>query len=223
MEQFGITLAHAAQSAFVLSVEDGPHSGSMWTWRDEPLVLDQGRTYMGFIQQGYATLICEQGEFTLREGMYWCVPGGFRLEGQGCGVVFGCPDGFRGMFSVGGPIEAQGRLRYIDGCTDSLLVHPCRLGDPCLNMLYLPPGTAQSAHTHPTLRFGIIAQGQGRCVTPSGEIMLSPGLTFCIPPEQEHSFFTPRDSGLWVIAYHPDTDAGPTDEDHPMLNRTFKV
>jgi hypothetical protein len=24
-----------------------------------------------------------------------------------------------------------------------------------------------------------------------------------------------------VLAFHPDSDFGPTDEDHPMLNRTY--
>jgi hypothetical protein len=30
-----------------------------------------------------------------------------------------------------------------------------------------------------------------------------------------------EDSHLDVIAYHPDTDFGPTDDNHPMINRTW--
>ena len=32
--------------------------------------------------------------------------------------------GFKGQNLVGGPIEERGRLAYIDGCSDSLLVYP---------------------------------------------------------------------------------------------------
>jgi len=28
------------------------------------------------------------------------------------------------FFHLGGPVEETGRLRYIDGCTDSLLIRP---------------------------------------------------------------------------------------------------
>ena len=47
-------------------------------------------------------------------------------------------------FQVGGPIEAMGRLRYIDGCTDSLLIPPWRRGEACLNHLHIPPGVEQT-------------------------------------------------------------------------------
>jgi hypothetical protein len=35
-----------------------------------------------------------------------------------------------------------------------------------------------------------------------------------------HSFAT-KDEPMRVIAYHPDSDFGPTHEDHPMINRTM--
>jgi hypothetical protein len=47
-------------------------------------------------------------------------------------------------FALGGPCEAFGRLRYIDGCSDSLLVGPAVRGDPCLNHLHFPPGVSQT-------------------------------------------------------------------------------
>lgn len=217
----GFIPASTDETTLAISVTDGPFPGQLWTWAKRALALPGGRTYMGFIQRGEATLSCEVGVFTLRAGMYWCAPFGFELTGEGAGVVFGCPDGFVGMFQLGGPVEATGRLRYIDGCSDSLLIHPNRLGEPCLNLLHLPAGTLQSEHTHPSLRFGVIVSGQGYCVTPQGSVELEPGLAFCIPAHAPHSFHTPRDKALQVIAYHPDSDYGPQDEDHPMLNRTF--
>jgi hypothetical protein len=157
--------------------------------------------------------------FTLRPGM-WCVmPDGCAVEG-GRGLAIIVP-GYRGLRVLGGPLEAHGRLRYIDGCTDTLLAGPPRLGEPCLNHLHIPPRTLQSRHTHPSLRAGLIARGHGACVTPSTRTPLSPGLGWLIPAGLPHAFHT-EGASLDVLAFHPDSDTGPTDEDHPMLNRTFR-
>lgn len=156
--------------------------------------------------------------FTLRSGMWLVAPDGVRLAG-GCGLAIVVP-GWRGLRQLGGPIEASGRLRYIDGCTDTLLVGPPRRGEPCLNHLHIPAGTLQSAHTHPSVRIGIIARGAGTCVTDGGRHALSPGLGWVITTGTRHAFHT-TDEALDVLAWHPDSDVGPTDEDHPMLNRTL--
>jgi hypothetical protein len=151
--------------------------------------------------------------------MYFCIPGEGSVEGGGAGVV-ATRVGFRGLFSIGGPIESAGRLRYIDGCTDSLLVPPVVCGDPCLNALYFPPGIDQTEHTHPTSRVGMVASGSGECVTPDGVFGLAPGLVFVIPADARHRFRT-ADDRLVVVAYHPDSDVGPTHESHPMITRTI--
>jgi hypothetical protein len=36
-----------------------------------------------------------------------------------------------------------------------------------------------------------------------------------------HSFATVPGRTMEIVAYHPDSDWGPTDTDHPMLNRTY--
>ncbi|NBW63320.1 MAG: cupin domain-containing protein, partial [Synechococcaceae bacterium WB4_1_0192] len=36
-----------------------------------------------------------------------------------------------------------------------------------------------------------------------------------------HRFLTGSESGLTVVAWHPDSDTGPTDVDHPMVRRTM--
>ena len=128
--------------------------------------------------------------------------------------------GFNGMYSMGGPIEDKGRLRYIDKCTDSLLCPPPLLGDPCLNHLHFPAGIDQSEHTHPSTRAGIVARGRGVCTTPDGQYDLLPGVIFFIPTDGRHKFAT-SDSSMDVIAFHPDSDFGPTHEHHPMINRTL--
>lgn len=128
---------------------------------------------------------------------------------------------------VGGPVELEGRLQYIDNCSDTLLLHPPLLGEPCLNYLHFPPETIQTSHYHPSFRFGIVIRGYGLCIEgplgTQGECQsspLSPGDAFLIPADVMHSFST-MDSAMDVIAFHPDSDWGPTHADHPMINRTW--
>jgi hypothetical protein len=187
-------------------------------WVDHTLPLSPSGTHFGFVHAGPATLHCPSGTFTVGSGMYFAVPGAMHVAG-GTGLVI-TRLGYEGFFHLGGPVEATGRLRYIDGCTDSLLVAPVQKGDPCLNLLHLPPGTRQTAHTHPSLRIGLVVRGAGQCVTPEGCVALVPGLAFIIRTGALHCFHT-DDEPLVVLAYHPDSDFGPTHEDHPMINRTL--
>lgn len=119
-----------------------------------------------------------------------------------------------------GAIERMGRLRYIDGCRDSLLVPPWRRGEACLNHLQIPQGVEQTMHTHPSDRIGVVVRGGGQCVTPDGVTNLVPGMIWRIPANSLHRFRTPE-RPLDVVAWHPDSDTGPTDDDHPMINRTL--
>jgi len=178
-------------------------------------------THYGFVfegefqlrRKGFPTL-------TLVSGMHFCCPGAFQLDGQGRAVAIE-RKGYRGLFSVGGPVETRGRLSYIDGCTTSLLAQPARMGEPCLNLLCFPPQTVQTEHTHPTLRMGLVYSGSGLCLSKGKELCaLKPGQTFFIEEGFSHSFHT-QDQQLSIIAFHPDTDWGPTDQQHPMLNRTY--
>ncbi len=180
---------------------------------------NKAATFFGFVQEGDAQIITTSGSFLLTEGMYFCATQNIKVESLGKGILIE-QLGYNGIFQIGGPIESKGRLRYIDGCTDSLLISPPVLGDPCLNLLHIPPDTFQSEHTHPSFRIGIIVDGAGVCVTPEGEHALCPGLVFMIPPNALHSFKTTKEA-LLVVAYHPDSDFGPTHENHPMRNRTI--
>jgi quercetin dioxygenase-like cupin family protein len=187
---------------------------------DDTLWLEDNATHFGMITDGGAILHDALDRFRLRAGMYFVAIGRCRLAGPGATALIITRPGYRGLRQIGGPIEATGRLRYIDGCTDTLLVSPPRLGEPCLNHLHIPPKTAQSAHTHPSERIGVILRGQGECRTPGGVYALEPGMGWRIPTGSRHSFFTDA-AALDVIAWHPDSDFGPTDENHPMVNRTI--
>lgn len=188
-------------------------------WLNDRLSLPEIGTHLGFVQEGPAKLVCSAGEFLLNTGMYFSVPGRMSIEGAGKGIVISSP-AYRGFFQIGGPIERIGRLKYIDGCTDSLLIPPVVKGDPCLNLLYFPPGINQTQHTHPSNRIGIVTRGRGTCITSSEQISLTPDQIFIIHANGKHSFTTTSEA-MTVIAYHPDSDFGATHEDHPMINRTL--
>jgi AraC-like ligand binding domain len=191
---------------------------ALYAWKEASLELSGGGTHFGYVFKGNSILKTNLGSFHLREQMFFCAPDAFLIEG-GEGIVI-TRIGFVGMFSIGGKLEENGRLRYIDGCRDTLLIPPILKGDPCLNALYFPKSIIQTPHTHPSVRVGVVAKGRGECVTPDGVFPLESGKAFIIPPDSLHSFNTYNDKMI-VIAYHPDSDFGATHEEHPMINRTM--
>jgi hypothetical protein len=202
-----------------IAVIDDTFPSRLAGWRNNTLVLPADGTHFGYVHQDSATLETRAGTFELRKGMYFVAPHECRIDGPGEGIVI-TSLGYYGMFSLGGPIEPAGRLRYIDGCTDSLLIPPPTLGDPCLNALYFPRSILQTDHTHPSIRIGLVAHGKGQCRTSEATYTLSAGLAFVIRADGLHSFSTTNDEMI-IIAYHPDSDFGPTDNAHPMVNRTI--
>lgn len=155
--------------------------------------------------------------YRLQPGMAFRVPQSIGLRGAGFVIE---KQTEVSMFQIAGPVENTGRLKYIDGCSDSLLISPMKMGDACLNHLHFPAGIRQTMHTHPTVRVGVVLRGSGICVTPTETIPLVPGIGWFLPEGSPHCFHT-EGSTMDVIAWHPDTDTGPNDEDHPMLNRTY--
>ncbi len=191
----------------------------VWGWTEEPVTLPHGATAYGMVTIGHTRLRDDAtGPFELKAGMFFTLPDGGAVQGGG-GLAITLT-GYRALRHIGGPLEATGRLRYIDGCSDTLLIGPLRCGEPCLNHLHIPPGTDQTPHTHPSARIGVILRGSGECRTPNGAYPLQPGMGWYIPTGCLHSFYT-QGEALDVIAWHPDSDFGPRDDDHPMINRTL--
>lgn len=184
-------------------------------------IADEG-TCFGFVVQGKVGVQDRQINWWINQGQWFSLPNGLVLNlTTDTRIVIAQCLGYQGVYAMGGAIEAQGRLRYIDGCSDTLLCAPPLLGDPCLNHLHFPPNIEQTAHTHPSTRAGIIAKGQGVCVVEDEkEISLNMGDLFYIARNTEHHFVT-KHSIMDVIAYHPDSDWGPTHNEHPMINRTW--
>jgi len=171
-------------------------------------------TAFGVVLEGVAVV----GERLVNAGEYFCRTTPVTIEALGITAVF-VRNEWTGDNVIAGVIAPQGNVKYIDGCTDSLLVCPPRLGDPCLNALYFPPQTNQTFHTHPSQRLGAVLSGKGYACTEDSEVELMPGTVFLLETGKVHRFRT-EDEPMVVIAYHPDSDWGPTDEVHPMINRT---
>ncbi len=185
------------------------------------VVLPEGYTHFGLIVTGSIILSYQDRKRALVGGDFFSVIGPATIDSQGLGMVTSAY-AYRGSNVCGGPIEDHGRLRYIDGCTDTLLVPPVRLGDPCFNHLHFPSHTTQTHHTHPSVRVNLIYRGSGVCLVGEEQerIDLVPGYAFVMKTDTPHSFNT-EDDPMDVITFHPDSDVGMTDDDHPMLRRTI--
>ena len=130
--------------------------------------------------------------------------------------------GFKGQNLIGEIPKKTGRLSYIDGCSDELLVYPPRLGDPSLSYLYFPKKTKQTVHNHPSIRIGYILSGSGYAELNETKIQLKNNMLFMLNEKEIHRFVT-KNEEMRLIAFHPDGDWGPTDESHTMLNRTHNI
>ncbi|MGF6978968.1 quercetin dioxygenase-like cupin family protein [Paraburkholderia sp. JPY465] len=218
--------SHAPVNAFsAYAWQHGALSDAFSAWTDDVSAGAPGTTHFGYVHDGAVRLESDGRAWTVHAGQYFCVPGRFALRARNSRGVLMEHAGWRGLFMIGGPVEQKGRLRYIDRCSDTTLIQPVRRGDPCLNLLYFPPGVVQTAHTHPSDRLGLVLSGHGTCIARNGDdderIALEPGMIFCIHAEGRHYFSTDRGDELRVLAYHPDSDCGPTDDDHAMINRTI--
>jgi hypothetical protein len=220
----------------ILDLRSGGSLKSVAPYPSEGVLLGPGQSYrVGASSTAYGYSVhgrCIVNQRQVFAGEYFCLPGSspdgeIQCERDSTTAVF-IREGFVGLFSIG-QTEEQGRVAYIDGCTDSVLVCPPRMGDPCLNFLHFPAGVRQSFHSHPTVRLGVVASGKGTACILNGDrrdeiqISLEPGLVFMLPSSMVHRFETTSGTHLNVIAYHPDSDWGPTDQNHPMLNRTYLV
>jgi hypothetical protein len=180
-------------------------------------------TVYGVVVAASAVVSAHGFKAELDAGGFFALPGagGVEVSKDGCAVLIE-RHGYRGLIQAG-RIEDKGRLAYIDGCSDTVLCSPARLGDPVLNHLHFPVGVVQSVHSHPSIRLGVVVRGAGSAFGPTGggwERPLEVGSVFLLHAHELHAFRT-TDSSLDVIAFHPDSDSGPTDGEHPMLNRTY--
>lgn len=219
-------LIENAAGSTMLSGSKTQYPSALEVVEDKPYRWDTDQCHtFGYVVSGRVHLAaCERVFAELRDEAYFGVPGSFSLrpvDGGPFKVVLIRRWGYRGQVTIGA-IEQRGRLTYIDGCSDSIICYPARYGDPTLNHLHFPAGIVQTQHTHPSIRLGIVARGGGHAWGPGWEKPLSTGAVFMLDEHELHSFRTDKTATTMdVIAFHPDSDFGPTDQAHPMLNRTY--
>lgn len=210
----------SVSSGDYIDLSDSAYPARLDVIQERLNIGDTISTVYGFLMKGSAKVETSYFKLWIDAGGFFCIPGEFLVDVDGVLIVIK-RFGFRGTLCAG-RIEDVGRLSYIDGCSDTILVMPPRLGDPVLNYLHFPRGVNQTQHTHPTCRLGVVARGAGLAYGPGWEIDLSEGDVFQLDPHEVHSFQTIKTgTTMDVIAFHPDSDWGPTDSIHPMLNRTY--
>ena len=244
------------ETALVADLSDDPYPTAVYTVADICLDLPGGVTYFGMVLEGQPTLLKDGHGVILLPGQFFVLEGPLKLEGSytrrasygsaGKLLLIAVPD-YKGYRVIGGPVEADGRLPYIDGCRDTVLVSPPVYGEPCLNHLHVPHSIHQTEHTHPSQRIGVILRGSGYVLTPyepglilrpdqtviptvvgtKGENVwrvktpLKAGMGWWIPTGLLHSFHTGPHETMDVLAWHPESTFGPTRDDHPMIERTL--
>jgi hypothetical protein len=188
-------------------------------------VSDKESTLYGYVLNGRTDIKTSGFQFRGDPGTFFCVPGECELNANGLVVLISRP-GYKGLLTAG-RVESTGRLPYLSGCSATVLVAPPKLGDPVLNHLHIPEAIDQSQHTHPSIRLGIVVRGCGIArghdpATPTEWTKpLVQGSVFLLDAGEWHGFSTKANSsGLDLITYHPDSDWGPTDDNHPMLSAT---
>ncbi|MEL7333397.1 MAG: cupin domain-containing protein [Cyanobacteria bacterium J06560_2] len=201
---------------------DTESSVQVRAWHNDELALPAEGTHFGFVWRGMAYVMRDRSlaTFPLSEGMYFSASEAVTLSGHDTSGIVITDLRHQGRFQIGGPLELEGRFAYIDGGMTSLLIAPMAFGDPVLNALYMPPNVDQTVHCHPSDRIGIIIKGTGECCERDECRSLTPGTLFHIPAHQEHKFVT-YGQGLDLVVFHPDSDMGFSDRNHPMLSRTL--
>jgi hypothetical protein len=118
-------------------------------------------------------------------------------------------------------------LPYINGCSSKQIFPPDRLGDPTLQMLYMPPHTSEQAHhIHPTVRIVYVQQGHGYSLVgmhnKSITEELYPGKIIVLDKMCPHHFKT-EDKSLTVIPLHVWSSVPGIEKNHPMFNGTHQI
>ena len=146
--------------------------------------------------------------------------GGFPLPGyRGNHALI--VDAGRTLPPCGGYVEETGRNGCADGCSSWPLIPPPRKGGPWVSHLHVTAGTVQARHHHPSDRIGMVVRGRGLAHHEAGPPMiLYPGRAWKLFAGERHHFET-RDESLDVLVFHPDSEWGPTDEAHRLLDATI--
>lgn len=116
---------------------------------------------------------------------------------------------------------SRGALSYIDNGTNTTAIHPRRRGEPVINYVHFPANMTQTLHTHPSQRVGLVLKGKGKVELKDGSYYyINEGEGFYMERLEVHNFIT-EDEEVVLFVWAPDSDAGATDSDNALLNRTY--
>ena len=177
--------------------------------------------YTFFTYIGKKQLRVESGDsvFYFAENEARVVSGPADVSSQFCATVV---RGYRSpnkTSSLGGMTS----LPFINGCSTRQIFSPERIGDPTLQLLYVPPySSEQEHHLHSTARVAYVLDGKGMCTIGLKDKFhsqkISKGTTIVIHPMCPHHFET-RSEGLLVAPLHVFSSApGGQEFNHPMYN-----
>ena len=121
-------------------------------------------------------------------------------------------------------ILTRTNLPYVNGCSTKQIFPPDRPGDPTLQLLNIPPYSAEQAHhIHSTVRVAYILSGYGRSIVGMENNLvieeLTPGKTVILEKMCPHHFETESEH-LLVLPLHVFSSIGPSETNHPMFNGT---
>ena len=121
-------------------------------------------------------------------------------------------------------IVTKTNLPYVNGCSTKQVFPPDRLGDPTLQLLNIPPHSAEQAHhIHSTVRVAYIVSGTGRSIVGMERNYivedLYPGKTVVLEKMCPHHFETDSEH-LIVLPLHVFSSVGAMETNHPMFNGT---
>ena len=116
-------------------------------------------------------------------------------------------------------------LPYVNGCSSHQVFPPVRIGDPTMQLLYLPSNTSEQAHhIHSTARVVYVLDGEGWSVQGMNnetEVKLNKGDVIILDKMTPHHFRT-ESSSLTVVPIHIFSSTV-FEKNHPMFNGTFEI
>jgi hypothetical protein len=117
-------------------------------------------------------------------------------------------------------------LPYVNGCSTRQIFPPERPGDPTLQMLTIPPYSAEQAHhIHSTVRVVFVLAGRGYSIVGMEKQCIAkelvPGMVVVLDNMCPHHFET-EESSVVVLPVHVwSALPGAVENNHPMFNGTF--
>lgn len=181
--------------------------------------LDSLYTFTAYI--GEHDINVEPGDciYYLQDGIAYLKSGPLQIKSQGIATVI---RGYRAP-DRSAQIGRMTTLPFINGCSTRQIFAPERIGDPTLQLLYIPPHSSeQEHHLHSTARVAHVLEGTGTCIIgldkQSHRQKIVPGTTIVVHPMCPHHFET-DDTPLLVAPLHVFSSApGGMEFNHPMYN-----